>query len=431
MALTSIAIVSKPLPEDGTPVGYEVFTGRLFPCNNIESFCNMVRMDSVMATLRYLQNMGPRYAWVDDDSTTPDTDTNVVLNEVRDWLVEKLDAYSYTVTLHHALYHYVDKDPDYGWNVIATRKGTHFPDTWVVVGAHYDTRKETPGIDDNGSGTGALMELARIFQRVNSKYSIALIFFTGEERAFKGSTKLMDSIGSDMDIKVMFNIDQVGGTNKDYSGNPYVSDSIKCEADSSPAGGTANNILSQKYTDTLARATNTYTSIGTVLISRAYGSDYVPFERNGYVITGYYEGFNGSTGSQFAEKVSDTIGNIDATFYHQVIRGSVAYTALMAQCEDVTGSAEGNTIQILNSRTTSVSMRSPSKIDISLIRAGNVVVDLFDIAGKKILTLNLGRQVEGSHLIDPGKALGSKVMIAQVKVNNNVVGKVKMNLVRL
>lgn len=34
-------------------------------------------------------------------------------------------------------------------------------DRIVVVGAHYDTTKNTRGVDDNGSGMTALMEVAK------------------------------------------------------------------------------------------------------------------------------------------------------------------------------------------------------------------------------------------------------------------------------
>jgi hypothetical protein len=58
----------------------------------------------------------------------------------------------------------------YNPNVIATLKGSVEPDTIVVIGAHYDSRgvaresatADAPGADDDGSGTQALLQLARI-----------------------------------------------------------------------------------------------------------------------------------------------------------------------------------------------------------------------------------------------------------------------------
>jgi len=53
----------------------------------------------------------------------------------------------------------------------------------VVVGAHYDSYDKAPGANDNGSGTAALLELARLF-RANPQQPdarVRLVFFVNEE----------------------------------------------------------------------------------------------------------------------------------------------------------------------------------------------------------------------------------------------------------
>src|SRR5881397_3946473 len=42
-------------------------------------------------------------------------------------------------------------------NLIAELKGAQRPAEIVIVGAHYDSREGTPGADDNGSGSAALL----------------------------------------------------------------------------------------------------------------------------------------------------------------------------------------------------------------------------------------------------------------------------------
>ena len=57
----------------------------------------------------------------------------------------------------------------YGPNVIAKR-GTTYPNTYVMIGGHYDSRAlnsasgtaRAPGANDDGSGTSALLEIARL-----------------------------------------------------------------------------------------------------------------------------------------------------------------------------------------------------------------------------------------------------------------------------
>lgn len=60
----------------------------------------------------------------------------------------------------------------------------------LVVGAHYDTAEDTPGADDNGSGTAALLELARIFRNVSPKRTLRFVFFSTEEPPFFGSRQM-------------------------------------------------------------------------------------------------------------------------------------------------------------------------------------------------------------------------------------------------
>jgi hypothetical protein len=82
-------------------------------------------------------------------------------------------------------------------NVMATVKGSVFPDEHVILSAHYDhLGKEGDnifyGADDNGSGTSSLLEMARVFQEAalnghGLKRSVSFLFFSGEEKGLLGS----------------------------------------------------------------------------------------------------------------------------------------------------------------------------------------------------------------------------------------------------
>ncbi len=50
-------------------------------------------------------------------------------------------------------------------NVLGTRDGTDPDRPWIVVGAHFDSRHNTPGADDNASGVAAMLEVARLLKR--------------------------------------------------------------------------------------------------------------------------------------------------------------------------------------------------------------------------------------------------------------------------
>lgn len=51
----------------------------------------------------------------------------------------------------------------------------------VVIGAHYDSVRTTPGADDNASGVAALLEIARALKPRTLKRSVRLVAFVNEE----------------------------------------------------------------------------------------------------------------------------------------------------------------------------------------------------------------------------------------------------------
>ncbi|RWS27729.1 hypothetical protein B4U80_00738 [Leptotrombidium deliense] len=79
-----------------------------------------------------------------------------------------------------------------GTNIISLLPSKHYgtsSDTILVVGAHYDTVESSPGIDDNGSGCVATLEIARILAplKYNLSATVYFVFFDEEESGKYGS----------------------------------------------------------------------------------------------------------------------------------------------------------------------------------------------------------------------------------------------------
>jgi Zn-dependent M28 family amino/carboxypeptidase len=74
-----------------------------------------------------------------------------------------------------------------GVNIIAERPGNNPQVETVLLGAHYDTVPESPGVDDNATGIAALLEIARTTNSFPAKKNIKLVFFDQEEIGLKGS----------------------------------------------------------------------------------------------------------------------------------------------------------------------------------------------------------------------------------------------------
>src|SRR6266481_3454463 len=66
-------------------------------------------------------------------------------------------------------------------NISAELPGREHKDEIVVIGAHYDTHKDSPGANDNGSAVAALLELARHFARRETARTLHFVAFTNEE----------------------------------------------------------------------------------------------------------------------------------------------------------------------------------------------------------------------------------------------------------
>jgi len=69
-------------------------------------------------------------------------------------------------------------------NIAAEIPGTDRPAEIVVVGAHYDTHKDSPGANDNGSALAAVLELARHFAPCKPARTLRFVAFTNEETPF-------------------------------------------------------------------------------------------------------------------------------------------------------------------------------------------------------------------------------------------------------
>lgn len=80
-----------------------------------------------------------------------------------------------------------------GKNVAGYIKGTTYPDSFIVVSAHYDhlgmmgTWAIFPGGNDNASGVAMMLDLMNEFKEHPPKYSVCFIAFCGEEAGLLGS----------------------------------------------------------------------------------------------------------------------------------------------------------------------------------------------------------------------------------------------------
>ncbi len=98
--------------------------------------------------------------------------------------------------------------PATSWFVVGEIKGSCYPNHEVVVGAHYDGHDISAGAIDNGTGTAAMQETARVLGRFRGcfKRTIKFIAFPLEEWAITGSTLSVKNHREEMaNIDLMLN----------------------------------------------------------------------------------------------------------------------------------------------------------------------------------------------------------------------------------
>lgn len=198
-------------------------------------------------------------------------------------------------------------------NLVVTKTGTLYPNTFVIICAHYDTITG-PGTNDNGSGTSIVLEAAKILKDIPTEYSIKFIHFSGEEQNLWGSTHYVNSVVNattpKMDIRLVLNLDEVGSVLGQNS------NTIKCEKD--VASPTSNNAASATKTQELMNCVTLYSPL-TPVMSNAYASDYVPFQNNGEIITGLFE----SPESPYPHTSGDTFAHVDPVYVFKVGKAAI------------------------------------------------------------------------------------------------------------
>lgn len=276
---------------------YFVSFSWVLPAQNFHPFIgnivDSVLQQSISNNLKQFEQLGNKI---------PGSDA---LNNTLFWLETQFQGFGYT-QLERDLFIY---NSDSLYNLIVTKTGSRFPDKFIVLCGHYDTYPGK-GTNDNGSGISIILEIARILKNIDLHYSVRFICFSAEESGLVGSSHYVQLHNADS-IVLVFNIDEVGGR----AGT--TNNTIVCERDESSP--THNNAASWAATDTLAALTELYSNLNTT-ISYAYGSDYVPFQQAGFVITGFYE----ANHSPYVHTHNDLFVNLDTVYVYEAAKAATA-----------------------------------------------------------------------------------------------------------
>ena len=103
-----------------------------------------------------------------------------------------------------------------GINTVAELDGTSYPGEYLVLEAHHDTVPDSPGGNDNASGTAVVMDVARVLARLQAETGVApgcgirFITFSAEEQLLQGSEAYAERhYGPEPQPRLGINLDEV------------------------------------------------------------------------------------------------------------------------------------------------------------------------------------------------------------------------------
>jgi|SRR5579871_162948 len=191
----------------------------------IEKMVSEVNGDSLKSYINKLVGFGTRQTL----STTSDSKRGI--GAAREWIISKFKEFAVTndrmsVELDRWILpadsKRVDVNTDMA-NALAILHGTDTADKRVfIISGHMDSRisdvmnrtTDAPGANDDGSGTAAVIESARILSKHSFPATIIFVAVCGEEQGLYGSTHLAERAKqNDWHVEAMLNNDIVGSNN--------------------------------------------------------------------------------------------------------------------------------------------------------------------------------------------------------------------------
>src|ERR1051325_9591434 len=193
--------------------------------SQIPKLVSEINARNIEATIRKLVSFGTR------STLSEQNDPKRGIGAARDWLyaefLKAAEASNGRMTVEKQSYEQAKAarvpEPTILTNVVATLKGSQpeATDRIYVVSGHYDSmcssptdaKCDAPGANDDGSGTAAVLEMARVMAKYQFDATIVFMAVAGEEQGLLGSTHFAEQAKQkNWNIDAMFTNDIVGNT---------------------------------------------------------------------------------------------------------------------------------------------------------------------------------------------------------------------------
>lgn len=196
----------------------------------IESMVKEVNADSLQSYIRTMVAFKTR------STVSSTTDSKTGIGAARNWVLAKFRQFAagsdgrltafVDTTTYAADGKRVKNNISLG-NTVATLKGTDPRDNRIfIVSGHLDSRRtdvmdgvnEAPGANDDGSGSAAVIECARVMSRHAFPATIIFVTVSGEEQGLLGSTYMASKAkAAGWNIEAVLNNDIIGSNNSNQT----------------------------------------------------------------------------------------------------------------------------------------------------------------------------------------------------------------------
>lgn len=277
----------------------------------IEKMVAEVSTDSLQSYINTLVAFGTR------NTLSSQTNSGRGIGAARNWVLKKFNAFAIQssgrltakidTTTIQSDGRRVDVPVVLG-NVMATLRGTDPNDNRIfIISGHLDTRRtdvmdrtgDAPGANDDGSGTAAVIECARVMSRHSFPATIIFVAVSGEEQGLLGSAFMANKAKKEnWNVAGVFNNDIIGSNNSNET-NIINNTKVRVFSEGIPVAATEKDLTKIKAlgleNDSKSRQLARYVKeigeryidhLEVVMIYRSdrflRGGDHLPYLQNGF-----------------------------------------------------------------------------------------------------------------------------------------------------
>ena len=240
----------------------------------------------------------------------------------RDTIAQRFHRFGYDTVTYDGFTFMSGGSTKTGYNVIVKKTGTLYPDYQIIVCGHYDGVSTSPAADDNGSGTAAVLELARVMKDSAFAVTVLFITFDAEETGLDGSLHYAQAAQArDDKIVAVFNMDMIADDNNYADADLYY--------------GTSTHLA-----QTWINIAGPLVGITGHLAGGSAGSDHYPFTGfvpNSIFLAEYYF-------SPYWHTYRDSTTHMNFEYMTRMVRASAAWLMTVANSNDFDADGIANEI---------------------------------------------------------------------------------------